>query len=289
MARKNSDRLNLRQEPPSDETPPAPALTQGSNEDSIFSFVTPTEFVELPSKGEHYTESHPLHGVDTLEIRHMTAKEEDILTSESLLKKGLALDRLLQSVIVNKSIKVNDLLIGDKNALLIAARKTGYGPFYETQLTCPACGDTSEQTLDLNDLKTKEPPPLPDNVTENANGNYIVHFSEYDLHVEVKLLRGSDEKMVSSKRDTRKKRKLPDALITDQLEAIIVGVNEITDRSLIKKFATEVPALISRQLRKTYDQLTPDLDLNFDFECDECAHLGKVGMPLTAAFFWPNA
>tara|TARA_R110002020_G_scaffold151626_2_gene328707 strand:- start:1046 stop:1912 length:867 start_codon:yes stop_codon:yes gene_type:complete len=288
MARKNSDRLNLTHEPPSDESPPAPALTGGSNEDSIFSFVTPTEFVELPSKGEYYTETHPLHGLDTIEIRHMTAKEEDILTSEALLKKGIALDRLLQAVIINKAIKVNDLLIGDKNALLIAARKTGYGPFYDTELTCPGCNDTTEQSLNLNDLKIKTM-KLPDNVTSTAEGNYVIHYEEANLRIEVKLLKGHDEKLVAGKRETRRKRKLPDAMITDQLEAIIVGVNDITERALIKRFVQEVPAMISRQIRNTYDELTPDLDLNFDFECEECGHMGKVGMPLTAAFFWPNA
>ena len=288
MARKNSNRSGLTHEPPSDENPPAPLMTKGSSEDSIFSFVTPTEFVELPSGGEHYPETHPLSGVDTIEIRHMTAKEEDILTSEALLKKGLALDRLLQSVIVNKEIKVNDLLIGDKNALLIAARKTGYGPFYETQLTCPGCSATTDESLNLDELTTKESVELPDNVTEGENGNYIISFEEFSLRVEVKLLKGSDEKLVAGRRETRKKRKLPDAMITDQLEAIIVSVNDITDRNLIKKFANEIPAMMSRKLRNIYDDLTPDLDLTFEFECDECGHLGKVGMPLTAAFFWPN-
>lgn len=288
MARKNSNRSGVVHEPPSDETPPAPMVTQGGGEDSIFSFVTPTEFVELPSNGEHYPDNHPLNGVNTIEIRHMTAKEEDILTSEALLKKGLALDRLLQSVIVNKEIKVNDLLIGDKNALLIAARKTGYGPFYETQLTCPACATTTEESLNLDNLTTKESTALPENVAEADNGNYIITFEEFNLRVEVKLLKGSDEKLVAGRRETRKKRKLPDAMITDQLEAIIVSVNDITDRNLIKKFANEIPAMMSRKLRNIYEDLTPDLDLTFDFECEECGHLGKVGMPLTAAFFWPN-
>ena len=130
---------------------------------------------------------------------------------------------------------------------------------------------------------------LPDNVTSTAEGNYVIHYEEANLRIEVKLLKGHDEKLVAGKRETRRKRKLPDAMITDQLEAIIVGVNDITERALIKRFVQEVPAMISRQIRNTYDELTPDLDLNFDFECEECGHMGKVGMPLTAAFFWPNA
>jgi hypothetical protein len=87
-----------------------------------FSFVVPTEFIDLPSEGKFYPEGHPLHGQTTLEIKQMTAKEEDLLTSRALLKKGIALDRLLSSVIVNKSIDPNSLLVGDRNAILIATR-----------------------------------------------------------------------------------------------------------------------------------------------------------------------
>ena len=101
-ARNNLERLGV-----DNPDAPIPQTTDGSVQPTL-QFVTPTEFVELPSGGEHYPETHPLSGVDTIEIRHMTAKEEDILTSEALLKKGLALDRLLQSVNVNKEIKVND-------------------------------------------------------------------------------------------------------------------------------------------------------------------------------------
>ena len=92
-----------------------------------FSFVVPTEFVELPSQGRYYPEGHPLHGEDTIEIRHMTAKEEDILTSRTLLKKGVALDRVLQNVIVNKQISAESMLVGDRNAAIIAMREIGRG------------------------------------------------------------------------------------------------------------------------------------------------------------------
>ena len=96
MGRRNNSQ---RTRPPKDAAPPPPSATKTNN--GLFSFVTPTEFVELPSGGKYYPEDHPLHGVDTIEIRHMTAKEEDILTSETLIRKGLAIDRLLQAVIVD--------------------------------------------------------------------------------------------------------------------------------------------------------------------------------------------
>jgi len=288
MARRNSERLQPHHEPNSDESPPPPAVnpSEGGN---VFSFVTPTEFVELPSKGAHYNEDHPLRGADTIEIRHMTAKEEDILTSEALIRKGLALDRLLQAVIMDKSINVNDLLVGDKNAILIACRKTGYGSSYETTVVCPTCMTSAESVLDLDDLVIKESKNLPENVSENANGNYTIRFEDIDLNLEVRLLRGSDEKRVAQLRDNRKKRKLPSANITDQLVAIIVSINGMTEAAIIKQFVERVPAILSRQIRTIYDELTPDLDLSFEFECDECNYVGKVGMPLTADFFWPQS
>ena len=99
--------------------PPAP--TTNSNE-GLMSFVVPTEFVELPSGGRYYPQGHPLHNQETIEIKHMTAREEDLLTSRALLKKGLALDRLLESVIIDKKIRASDLLVGDRNAILISTR-----------------------------------------------------------------------------------------------------------------------------------------------------------------------
>jgi len=285
MVRRNSDRLGG-PEIERDESSPLPMVN--SKEENIFSFVCPTEFVELPSKGLLYPEEHPLHGVDTVEIKHMTAKEEDLLTSEALLRKGIALDRLLQSVVVNKTIKIDELLIGDKNALLIASRITGYGPFYDTTINCPSCGVVKNEQINLNELKTKAS-ELPEGVRSTDGGTYAIHIEDMQLDIEVRLLRGLDEKKVAAARSKKRKLKLPETNITDQLEAIVVSVNNMNDFAVIKQFAAACPASVSRKLRKVYEQLTPDIDLTFEFECDGCGHLAKVGMPLTADFFWPNA
>ena len=114
------------------------------------SYLVPTEFVTLPSEGKFYPTEHPLHGEQTIEIRYMTAKDEDILTSRALLKEGVAIDRLLQNIVVDKNINVNSLLVGDKNALIVAARITGYGSAYETKVTCPSCGTATEYEFELD-------------------------------------------------------------------------------------------------------------------------------------------
>tara|TARA_Y100000034_G_scaffold136422_1_gene212791 strand:- start:568 stop:1428 length:861 start_codon:yes stop_codon:yes gene_type:complete len=283
--RKNSGRLGVPENPP-DSNPPIASLEEKT--DNLFSFVLPTEFVDLPSEGLQYEEGHVLHGVSTIEIRHMTAKEEDILSSESLLKKGVALDRLLQSVVVDKSIQVNELLVGDKNALLIAARITGFGPHYDASVTCPSCYATVPQNINLEDIEIKNL-VLPSNVTPTEDGNYDIWIEKFDLTITVRLLKGSDEKKVSEQREKRRKLKQPDADITTQLSAIIVAVNGQSEPGAVRQFIEIMPSLVSRQIRAAYDELVPNLDLTVDYECEACSYAGRVGLPMSAEFFWPGS
>ena len=284
MSRRNNlERLGAQDK---DAPSPPPPVTQESD---IFSFINPTEFVDLPSKGLLYPEGHPLHGVESVEIRHMTAKEEDILTSETLVKKGIALDRLVQSVLVDKRVTPANMLIGDKNAILVAARVTGFGPNYNTTITCPACGTANETSLNLEELQAKDLEELPENVTATGSGTYLIALPDFNnLEVEVRLLTGHDEKFIMKKREKRRKLKMEDTNVTDQLTAIIARVNDITDPGVLAQFAERVPARVSREIRRVYDDLVPDLDMTFGFECENCAHVGKVDMPISADFFWPN-
>ena len=129
MSRNNEERFGPRGDAGSES--PAAALP------NPLDFISPTEHVELPSQGKGYPQGHPLHGKETIEIKYMTAKEEDILSSRNLLKKGLAIERLIQSVICDKNVQAKDLLVGDRNAILIAARRSAYGNIYSIKVTCP--------------------------------------------------------------------------------------------------------------------------------------------------------
>ena len=151
MSRNNEERLGAHKS-----ADPVPPMTPSGES---FSFATPTEFVELPTGGKYYPEGHTLRGKDSVEIRYMTAKDEDILSSKTLLKRGIALDRLLQSIIIDRTIDINTLYIGDKNAILVAARVTGYGEEYKAKTTCPSCASTVEfeyNLSQLNKIKRKE-------------------------------------------------------------------------------------------------------------------------------------
>ena len=148
MPRNNQDRLGTQDE---GQNPPIQDQVK-----SVLDFVMPTEHVELPTKGKFYSQDHPLHNVESVEIKYMTAKETDILTSQTLLKKGLAIDRMLQGILLDKKIRVEDLYVGDKNALIVAARISGFGREYETSTTCTGCGSSTNQSFDLGDINVKE-------------------------------------------------------------------------------------------------------------------------------------
>jgi len=263
------------------------------SETTELKFITPTEFVELPSKGRFYDVSHPLHNQDVVEIKHMTTKEEDILSSVTLLKKGLALDRMLSNILVDKRVKVDDLFLGDKNALIIAARAHGYGPSYDTAIVCPLCKGSQDYSFDLNSLKTQFPAEellekYKAKITEQ--GTLLLPLPKINHQMELRLLSSGDEKRISETQEAnRKKRDFVESSVSDFLNCVVVAVDGITDRRQLRGFVETLPALQVRYIRKVYNILAPELDLSHEFRCAECDYEGAMEVPLTADFFWPNA
>lgn len=280
--RKNSSRTSS----PDIEAPPTMEASPLAN-NSVFSFTTPTEFVELPSRGVFYPETHPLHDTEVVEIKHMTAKEEDILTSEALLKNGLALNRLLQSVIVNKSIDPESLLIGDKNAVLMAVRQTGFGNVYTTSVNCPACGALNERDFSLQEKEIKES-VLGDNVTLMENGNFMLEDTQYGLQIELKLLRGKDETRITKTMQRLKKLKKDTGSVTTMLQNIIVSINDLREPSAIRQVVDAMPVALSRKIRNVYEEAMPNINMYADFECDSCSHVDRLEVPINLNFFWPE-
>ena len=284
MARRNNaDRLGA----PAQDTG-TPANTTSNTTDDLFSFVNPTEFVALPSEGRFYPESHPLHNADTVEIKHMTAKEEDILTSETLLKKGLAINRMVGSLLLDKNIKVRELLLGDKNAILIAARITGFGPQYEVNTTCPSCYGKADNVFDLGEIQAVETNDVPETVTLLEDGLFSVDLPSSKVNVTLRLLTTADEEALQQATSSKKKLKRESSVVTDLLKAIIVAANDHTDRPTINKFVEMIPLQDVSYLRTQYEQVKPDMDVKFDFECPACSYVGRVVMPMSAEFFWPK-
>ena len=253
---------------------------------SPLEFVVPTSFVELPSRGQFYPEGHPLYNQETVEIKEMTAKEEDILTSKALIQKGVVITRLVDSLLVDKSIKAESLLVGDKNAIIIQARINAYGPEYKVSITCPSCAEGAKYEFDLNDIGITEP-ELHDGVRKLPNNNILVSLSN-GWEVECKMITGKDEEKILRESEKKKKKKLPEAPLTDLLNAITVSVSGHSDRETIQKAVGFMPAKDTRFLREAYQAAIPNVDMSQVFTCPSCDHTEDLEVPLSAEFFWPE-
>ena len=272
---------------PQDTSPP-PQAAQHAGESS-FSFVVPTEFVELPSEGKFYPEGHPLRGQDSIEIRQMTAKEEDLLTSRTLLKKGVALDRVIENIIVDRSIDPNSILVGDRNAIIVAMRVSGYGNEYETKVNCPACGITQDYSFDLNEANVYSGnDDEPAKAIDNGDGTFNLQLPKTKVDVTFRLLTGHDEKNLLLGVESDRKQKIHERGVTRQILNIVVAVNGDTSADALNYLVQNIPSLDSRYLRNAYKATAPNVDLKHPFECGECAHDQILEVPLTADFFWPD-
>lgn len=247
-----------------------------------FSFVVPTEFVDLPSQGRFYAEGHSLHGIDSIEIKQMTAKEEDILTSRTLLKKGVALDKLIESLIIDRTINPASLLIGDRNAIIIAARVSGYGNDYNTSVQCPACETKQNYGFDLNSANIVYGETRDDlGVTDNGDGTITCVLPKTQVTAVARLLTGREEKTLLNLGNN-------EGLISTQLQSIIVSANGDSSQQAIDYLANNLPSFDSRHLRMVMKMATPNIDLTQNFSCTECGHTQEMEVPLTADFFWPD-
>ena len=285
---RNRGRVGDTEKKPENTGAPIQQMANDAPETAAFSFVVPTEFVELPSKGRYYPENHPLHNQETLEIKQMTAKEEDILTSRTLLKKGIALDRVIQSLICDKSIDPNTLLMGDKNALIVAIRATSYGNIYETTVDCPACGTSQEHSFDLGALESYEGRAFEGlNVVENDDGTFTTVLPRSGAEIAFKLRNGHDERKLTNLAESDKKRRR-DRTVTRQLETTIVSVNGSTELENIRYVVENMPSADARHLRTAYRLAMPDLNMTQEFDCSECDYSGDMEVPLSVDFFWPQ-
>lgn len=250
-------------------------------------YSVPTEFVELPSRGEFYPEDHPLHKQETVEIRFMTAKDEDILSSTALLKKGLAVDRLLESLLMI-DVDPRTLFLGDRGAILLAARISGYGSDYKFSHRCPKCMSSSEVDFDLNNGVISgecfnEKFLHDEKITHNRDTLTLdVVLPSSGVTVGMSLVNGTKEKQLLS--DSRANEKSP---VTSVLSTFVIKVNDNDDYSYVMDFIEAMPAKDSKYLRSLYPKLVPSVRLLHNFVCQECYFVKQTEVPLNAEFFWP--
>lgn len=261
---------------------------QNMHRQEVQSSGFPTEIISLPSKGMLYPENNPLHS-GQIEMKYMTAREEDILTSSNLIKQGVVLDKLMQSMIISP-IKFDDLVIGDKNAIMVAARVLGYGKAYDATIQCPSCNASNKIEIDLTSLPEY-------NIPEDANiispgiFEYVLPQSQRVIHF--RLLTTGDDRKISKELESQKRsnRDGIDRELTTRLKHLIVSVDGNADKRFVTNFVdNELFAIDSRSFRSYIKTVSPDIKFEIDFTCNECGNGSEaLSFNIDTNFFWPKS
>lgn len=248
----------------------------------------PVELVPLPSKGRIYGVESPLHGSETVEIRAMTTREEDILTSRALIKKGTVITELIKSCLTDRNIDVREMIAGDRNALMVAIRIMGYGPDYKTDIECSSCNQMNKEhefVLDKLEIKRLEIEPV-------QPGQNLFSFSlpVSKKLVQFKFLTGKDEEEILVTQERMKKLGTEnDRLVSSRLKYAVVTVDGKSDRSLVNAFLDKLIARDSLELRRYMERNEPGIKMTQTFECKHCDNVEEVQIPIGTNFFWPQS
>jgi hypothetical protein len=239
----------------------------------------PTEMVELPSKGLVYPEDNPLSS-GQIEMKYMTAKEEDILTNQNYINNGTVIDELLKSLIITK-INYNDLIVGDKNAIMIAARVLGYGKDYSFTY------DNNEQVVDLSLL---EPTDFDESLYSKGKNEFSFTLPTSNIDITYKLLtHGDDKKIANEIKGLKKLNKLSSPELSTRLKHMLLSVNGDVERKAVREFVDNYfLAKDSRAFREHIKSTQPDIQLNCEIESPD-GDVKTIDIPIGLTFFWPDA
>ena len=238
-------------------------------------FKFPSEEVELPSKGLVYPKEHPLSS-GKVELKYMTAKEEDILTNQSYIQKGTVLNKLLDSVILTEGVKQQDLILGDKNAVLVATRILGYGAEYKFTYR------GEEKIVDLSTLENKE---FDESLITQGKNDFEFVLPHTKTPITYKILTGVDESKIDRELEGLKKiNRNASPELSTRLKYIITSVNGESGTKEIREFVDNfLLAIDSKALRKHLRDTQPDVDLRYIDEDGK-----EVAIPIGISFFWPE-
>ena len=262
----------------------------------VSDYKFPTEIVELPSKGLIYPKDNPLSS-GKVEMKYMTAKEEDILTTQSYIKDGSVLDRLFQSLIVSNGegvpIKYVDLVTGDKNAIMIAARILGYGKDYEVEITDPFTDKKQKDVIDLTQFENNE---------YDGSKQVELHRNEFEFilpksnrKITFMAMTESKERKVKHqieeiKKQNRKVKDLTSRDLTTRLKNMILSVDDESEQRVINNFVdNELFAVDSQSLRAYINEVVPDINMTYEFISEETGERRDMQLPMDVSFFWPSS
>jgi len=280
--RNNQDRLGA-PEVPQASPEPAPAMAQ---QGADFSFVAANDIVELPSNGEFYPEGHALRESPTVEVRQMTAKEEDILLNQSYLKQGVVVEKLLHSLVITKDFKLDDLLIGDKNAILTQVRRSAYGDEYPVEAVCRSCMKKTEVTFDLEECVRNKPLTLVEGVERTEKNTFTFIAPKTKAKVETRFLTGADEKALADKEKKYKKHNVDFSASLETYKMIIVSVND--NPSLVESYVENMPLRDAKKLKEVMKEIQPGIEMKGQFVCPSCETEVEMDLPINFRFLWPD-
>lgn len=245
----------------------------------------PTEVISLPSEGKCYPKENPLSS-GQIEIKYMTAKEEEILSSQNLIKKGVVLDKLFESIIVDKNINPDDIVLGDKNAIMLATRILGYGPDYVVEIE-DEFGDRNSVTVNLGQVKTKDI-----DVTKlNPDNRYKFITPLGKNEIEFKLLTHGDEKAIDI--DVKALQKLNKGGLSSELTTryryMIKSVDGKEDmKSIVDFINNKFLARDTKAFREYIKEIQPDVKMEFEYTDPNSGEKEVRSIPMGVGFFWPT-
>lgn len=253
--------------------------------------------VPLPSNGLLYSEEHPLHSCSTVDVKHMTASEENILGSPALLKNGTVLDVLIKSCLLNKLIDPGSLLIGDKTAILLAIRMSGFGPEYKVKTFCPECNFEFDHTFSLQLRIKRLGEDLPEGSSMDKIGPNLFTFTlpKSKKVIHFSLLTDAESTEIAKIQEQRSKALLKQGIksevstaVTDNLVQCIKKFGEHTDKNKIADCVRKMPAMDSRALRDYINAIEPGCIMAEDVQCPKCDTVEEHPIPMGFEFFWPK-
>ena len=249
-------------------------------------FEIPSDVVTLPSKGLVYPKGSPLFGKENLQLQYLTAIQEDIITSPNLIQTGKMISALLKSVIKDRSVNVDELILGDRNTLLVWLRTTGYGGEYPVRLQCSECNATFEHEFNLAELDIKELEVEPD-----ENGLFTFTLPVSKKIVKFKFLNGEDELDILKTTNSRKKKlqSQVDNSLSLRMFKVIKEVNGMEDQNQVRQFVSTMIAKDSRAFRNYMQSIEPGMIMKQDATCTSCGNVAEEVVPIQANFFWPDS
>jgi hypothetical protein len=245
----------------------------------------PTTIVDLPSKGYYYSKDNPLSKGE-IECSYMVGKSEDILSSVAYIRKGIVIDKLLESLIVDKTIKYGDLLAGDISQIMVAARVSGYGSKYPVSITCKSCGKRNDVVANLEELhdavvKFPAEPPYKNEFT------FTLPISKQAITF--KLLTRND--LTAIRKETESLAILDEDLNrlgTTRMKYSILSIHGDNTQATIRNAVDNMPVADARAFRENYKTVDPDVDFTINFTCSKCGATGREDLVLDETFFWPD-